>query len=560
MEKQIFALQLSHILGENYSRDWIQKMVEVPKLPEHGDLAFPCFSLAKKWRKNPNQIAQEIAPRLKHQIFKDVKATGGYINIFLDHTFVADHTMKQLLSNPSTYGSHDFGKGKTIVLDMSAPNIAKPFSMGHLRSTVIGNAIANLAEKCGYETVKINYIGDYGTQFGKLLAAYKKWGDENAVRQNPIKELTKIYVKFHEASQQDPSLIEEGRDWFKKLEEQDEEAVSLWLWFKDASLEAFNEIYDLLGIEFDLTRGEAYYNNKMENTIDLLQQKGLVVESDGAQVVRLDEDGLPPCLIRKSNGTTIYATRDLTAAIDRYQNYAFDEALYVVGHEQTLHFQQIKLVLEKAGFAWAKNLKHVSFGMMLKDGKKMSTRQGKTILLEQALHEAINQAAENIKQKNPTLKNTGLVAEQVGVGAVIFHDLKQDRQNDVEFSLEDMLTFEGNTGPYLQYAHARAASLLAKGSFHAKDSFISIEDEQAWPLIRTIRLFPDVIKKAFETYDPSALAKHLLAVAKAFNQYYAKNKIIGSDSQQERLTLIYAVKVQLKEGLSLLGTQAPEQM
>ncbi|KHE71887.1 arginine--tRNA ligase, partial [Halobacillus sp. BBL2006] len=302
MEKYIFALQLSHLLGENFSRDWIYEQIEIPKQGHLGDLAFPCFQLAKSFRKSPADIAADLVPKLNHNVFAEVTSIGGYLNVFLNQSFIMDHTLKQVMTDPPLYGHHDFGDGKTIVLDMSAPNIAKPFSMGHLRSTVIGNALANLAEKCGYETVKINYIGDYGTQFGKLLCAYKKWGDEQAVKENPLKELNKVYVKFHEASQENSSLIEDGRDWFKKLENNDEETITLWKWFKEVSLEEFNKIYELLGISFDLTRGEAYYNDKMEATIELLNEKNLLEESEGAQVVRLDQEGLPPCLIRKSNG------------------------------------------------------------------------------------------------------------------------------------------------------------------------------------------------------------------------------------------------------------------
>ncbi|ARI78434.1 arginine--tRNA ligase [Halobacillus mangrovi] len=560
MEKHIFALQLSHLLGETFTREWIYEQIETPKQASLGDLAFPCFQLAKTFRKSPSDIAAELAPKIKHDVFSDAKSNGGYLNVFLNQSFVTDHTLKQVLTDPSLYGHHDFGDGKTIVLDMSAPNIAKPFSMGHLRSTVIGNAIANLAKKCGYETIKINYIGDYGTQFGKLLAAYNKWGDEQKIKANPLKQLTKIYVKFHEAASENPSLVEEGRDWFKKLEQQDPEALQLWKWFKEVSLEEFNKIYELLGISFDLTRGEAYYNNKMEPTFDLLKEKGLLEESEGAQVVRLDQENLPPCLIRKSNGTTIYATRDLTAAIDRFQSYQFDEALYVVGHEQTLHFQQVKRVLEKMGFSWAKNVKHIPFGMMLKDGKKMSTRQGKTILLEEVLKEAVQKASINIEEKSPSLKDKSEVAKQVGVGAVIFHDLKHDRRNDVEFSLDDMLTFEGNTAPYLQYAYVRASSLLTKGNFDHEVTSTELGDSLTWPLVKLIREYPYVVKESYANYDPSKIAKYLLDLAKAFNKYYAESKILESDNLNAKLTLVYAFTIVLKDGLALLGIETPEKM
>ncbi|UOQ92484.1 arginine--tRNA ligase [Halobacillus shinanisalinarum] len=560
MEKHVLALQLSHLLGEEYSRDWVHSLIEIPKQEELGDLAFPCFQLAKSFRQPPAKIAGQLAPRLKHDLFASVQPTGGYINIFLNQRFVTEHTLKQLLTSGTDYGSHEFGANKNVVLDMSAPNIAKPFSMGHLRSTVIGNALANLADKCGYETVKINYIGDYGTQFGKLLAAYKKWGNEELVRATPLPELTKIYVKFHEESKQNPSLIEEGRDWFKKLEQNDPEAIELWKWFKDASLTEFNKIYNLLGVSFDLTRGEAYYNDKMDTTVDLLKDKGLLAESDGAKVVPLDKESLPPCLIMKSDGTTIYATRDLTAAIDRYHSYKFDEALYVVGHEQTLHFQQIKHVLKKLNLPWAQDIKHISFGMMLQNGTKMSTRRGKTILLEEVLKEAIERAKANIEEKNPGLADKDLVAKQVGAGAVIFHDLKHDRRNDVEFSLEDMLTFEGDTAPYLQYAYVRAQSILDKGEFKLDKADVSLDDSEAWPLVKQLRHFPDIVEKAYTEYDPSKVARYLLDAAKTFNKYYAGTRILQEDQLDARLTLVHGFSLVIKEGLRLLGIQTPNKM
>ncbi|WP_281659218.1 arginine--tRNA ligase [Halobacillus sp. Cin3] len=559
MEKQMTALQISHILGEEYPREWVESLIEVPKKASFGDVSFPCFALAKSMRKKPAIIAGEIATRLKHPVFDQVEVQGGYINIFFDRAFITEHTLNQVLEDPEAYGSHTFGEGKNVVFDMSSPNIAKPFSMGHLRSTVIGNALANLMEKCGYTPVKVNYIGDYGTQFGKLLAAYTRWGDPDVVEADPIKELTKLYVTFHEAAEKEPSLIEEGREWFKKLETQDPEALTLWNWFREASLNEFNTLYEMLGVDFDWTRGEAYYTDKMEPVIKLLDKKGLLETSEGADVVQLG-DTMPPCLIRKSNGTTTYATRDLAAAIDRYQSYPFEKSLYVVGSEQSLHFQQMKLVLKKAGFEWADRLEHVSFGMILQDGKKMSTRKGKTILLEEALEEAVAQALLNMKEKNPNLTNPEETARQVGVGAVIFHDLKQDRRHDIEFSLEDMLTFEGNTGPYLQYTHARACSLLRKGSFSAETPQPAGDDPEAWPLVKAVRAFPEMTQTACSTNDPSKIARYLLDLARTFNHYYAKSKILGSPSQQERLTLVYAFTVVLKEGLRLLGMAAPEHM
>ncbi|SDJ50194.1 arginine--tRNA ligase [Salimicrobium halophilum] len=539
MEKEIISLQLAHLLGESFKQKDIYDQLEKPKYKDHGDVAFPCFSLAKHLRTNPKQIAEDLSSKLDHPILSKSEAVHGYVNIFLDQDFMTEHILSRVLTEG--YGSHSFGRGENVVIDLSAPNIAKPFSMGHLRSTVIGNSLANLAETCGYTPVKINYIGDYGTQFGHLLAAYKKWGDAEAVRQAPLKELSEIYVRFHHESESDPSLIEEGREWFKRLEQGDEEALALWKWFRELSLEKFQDIYDQLDVSFDLTRGESYYSDKMETTISLLESKGLLEESDGALVVKLDEFDLPPCLIVKSNGTTTYATRDVTAAIDRYQSYSFSKSLYVVGNEQTLHFQQIRRVLEKAGFAWANDMYHVSFGMMLQDGKKMSTRKGRTILLEDVLKEAGNRAGDN----------------KIGTGAVLFHDLKHYRQNDVEFSLEDMLTFEGITGPYLQYTYARALSLLNKTSFEKKTG---LSDPGAWELVKQLHAFPDETARAFHEFDPSIVARYLLGLAKYFNQYYAGTKILQEDQLDERLTLVYGVTLVLKEGLGILGIEAVEEM
>ncbi|WP_347861378.1 arginine--tRNA ligase [Salimicrobium sp. PL1-032A] len=539
MEKEIISLQLAHLLGETFQQQEIQKQLEQPKHKDHGDVAFPCFSLAKHFRKNPQKIAEDLSSKLDHPIFSKTKAVHGYVNIFLDQTFMTEHILNRVLTEG--YGTHSFGEGEHVVIDLSAPNIAKPFSMGHLRSTVIGNALANLAETCGYTPVKINYIGDYGTQFGHLLAAYKKWGHAEAVRQAPLKELSEIYVRFHEEAEDFPSLMEEGRDWFKRLEHGDEEALELWRWFRELSLEEFNHIYNRLGVSFDLTRGESYYTDTMAETISLLERKGLLEESDGALVVKLDEFDLPPCLIVKSNGTTTYATRDVTAAIDRYQSYTFSKSLYVVGNEQTLHFQQVKRVLEKAGFTWADDMHHVSFGMMLQNGKKMSTRKGRTILLEDVLREAGERAGNH----------------QIGTGAVIFHDLKHYRQNDVEFSLEDLLTFEGTTGPYLQYTYARAVSLLRKTSFEKKTTWI---DPSGWELVKHLHTFPDETARAFQASDPSIIAKYLLRLAKAFNQYYSGTKILQEDQLNERLTLVHAVTLVLGKGLAILGIEAVEDM
>ncbi|EOA3906264.1 arginine--tRNA ligase, partial [Bacillus cytotoxicus] len=439
--------------------------------------------------------------------------------------------------------------------------IAKPFSMGHLRSTMIGNALNHIAEKCGYEVVGINYIGDWGTQFGKLITAYKKWGNEDLVKEDPIRELFQLYVQFHEEVKENPELEEEGRTWFKKLEDDDEDAVFLWNWFRHESLKEFSRIYELLGVEFTNFQGESFYNDKMDEFVEMLEEKELLEESDGAQVVNLDEENMPPCLIRKSDGATLYATRDLTAALYRQNTYGFDKALYVVGAEQSLHFTQFFTVLKRLGYTWVEGMQHVPFGLVLKDGKKMSTRKGKVVLLEEVLEEAIAFAQQHIEEKNPSLKQKEEVAKQVGVGAIVFHDLKNERMHNIEFSLEKMLKFEGETGPYVQYTHARACSILRKEHIEFETTTFALNDDYSWNTLKLLNQFPQVIETAFTKNEPSHIAKYILNVAQAFNKYYGNVRILEDDHEKEsRLALVYAVTIVLKEGLRLLGIGAPEEM
>jgi arginyl-tRNA synthetase len=559
--KSQFAKCIADLLGEQLTEQQAYELIEVPKYASHGDFAFPCFTLAKTLRKSPALIAEELAVKMDESLFEKVEAKGAYVNIFLNKATVSKQVIETILQQGKHYGDVSLGEGKTIILDLSSPNIAKPFSMGHLRSTVIGNALANIAEKCGYKAVRINHLGDWGTQFGKLIAAYKRWGKENKIKENPIKELFNLYVKFHEEAETNEQLESEGRAWFKKLEDGDEEAYRLWQWFRDESLKDFSRIYDLLGISFDSYHGEAFYNDKMERVVHLLEEQGLLSESDGAMVVRLDEKELPPCLIKKSDGATLYATRDLAAALYRYETYQFAKALYVVGHEQSLHFQQVFSVLEKLGFAWAKTMVHVPFGLILKDGKKMSTRKGRVILLEDVLKEAIALAEQNIAAKNPNLENKDEIARQVGVGAVIFYDLKHERINNIEFSLEDMLKFEGETGPYVQYTYARACSILRNAQTLMTSDIHGLEDEESWEIAKLLAAFPNVIQKAYEHLDPSLIAKYVIHLAQAFNSYYAHTKILVEDEElNSRLALVRAITIVLKEGLRLLGIGAPERM
>ncbi|MFC4617525.1 arginine--tRNA ligase [Camelliibacillus cellulosilyticus] len=558
--KKLYSETLYRVFNDALDRETIEAHIEKPKQEAHGDLAFPCFSLARAYKKAPQQIAAEAARQLSDSAFAKFEANGPYLNAFIDRNKASQTIIHEVLEKGNAFGDQSEGVGKTITFDLSAPNIAKPFSMGHLRSTVVGNAIANLAEKCGYHTVRINYIGDWGTQFGKQIAAYKKWGDKSKVLANPIEELFKLYTRFHEEADQNPALNDEGRLWFKKLEDGDDEAVQLWRWFREVSLKAFDKIYRLLGVQFDSMNGESFYNDKMDAVVQELEAKGLLVESEGAMVVRLDDEDLPPCLIMKKDGATLYATRDLASAIYRKQTYHFDQALYVVGNEQSLHFAQLKWVLEKMGYEWAKDIEHVPFGMVLKDGKKMSTRKGKVVLLEDVLKNIIERAKTSILEKNPDLAQKDEVATQVGVGAVIYHDLKHYRINDVEFSLDDMLRFEGNTGPYLQYTHARAFSILRKAGAVNDYELSGMTDDRSWQVVTAIAAFPDDIRLAFKDRNPAQIAKSLFRVAQSFNQYYAHERILGADDQSAKCALTQAVVVVIKEGLRILGIQAPEEM
>ncbi|TCJ01685.1 arginine--tRNA ligase [Cytobacillus praedii] len=548
-------------LKEHIGKSKLMAMIEKPKFENMGDLAFPCFELAKIYRKAPQTIAIELIKNMGDSNFiQNAEAVNGYVNVFLNKREVSTRIIQEVLSSKEKYGDINIGNQDIITIDFSSPNIAKPFSMGHLRSTVIGNSLAHISEKCGFKPIRINHLGDWGTQFGKLIVAYKMWGEEQKVKKNPIKELLSLYVQFHEEAELDSSLNDQGRLWFKKLEEGDKEAFELWEWFREESLKEFSKIYDLLGVSFDSVHGEAFYNDKMDQVVQILEEKQLLKESEGAKVVEINGD-LPPCLIKKKDGTTLYATRDLAAAIYRQTHYGFVQSLYVVGNEQTLHFKQLFDVLLKMDYTWHEGLKHIPFGMMLKDGKKMSTRKGKVVLLEEVLNDAINLAKKNIMVKNPELESKDTVARQVGVGAVIFHDLKNYRLNDIEFSLDDMLRFEGETGPYIQYTHARASSILKKGKFVESNEKLAITDDEAWVIIINLMAFPAVIKRAFDEYDPSQIAKYVIELSKAFNKYYGSVRILADHEQkQARLSLVFAVQIVLKEGLRLLGIKAPTEM
>ena len=559
--KELIASELAKVI-DSLDQDAILNLLEQPKSSDLGDIAFPAFSLAKVERKAPQAIAADIAEKIDQSAFEKVVATGPYVNFFLDKSKISDQVIKSVIEAGADYGQQDEGHGQNITIDLSSPNIAKPFSVGHLRSTVIGDALSNIFRKMGYNTIKINHLGDWGKQFGLLMVAYKKWGSKEAVEANPIDELLKLYVRINAEIENDPELDEEGRKWFKKLEDGDPEATELWQWFRDESLVEFNRIYKLLGVEFDSLNGEAFYNDKMDEGVQILEEKGLLKESKGASIVELDDVNLPPAMIKKSDGATLYITRDIATAIYRARTYNFVKNIYAVGQEQSNHFRQLKAVLKKMGFDWSDDMVHVDFGLVTKNRQKLSTRKGNIILLEPTLQEAISRAKAQIEEKNPELENKEEVAHAVGVGAVKFYDLKTDRRNGYDFDLEAMVSFEGETGPYVQYAYARIQSILRKANFTpSTDATYSSSDPESWEIIKLLQDFSRVVKRAAENYDPSLIAKYAINLAQAFNKYYAHTRILDESPEREsRLALSYSTAVVLKEALRLLGVDAPEKM
>jgi len=559
--KKLIAGELASVI-DSLDQEAIFNLLEQPKNSDMGDIAFPAFSLAKVERKAPQVIAADIAAKINSQAFEKVVATGPYVNFFLDKSAISGAVIKEIIEKGADYAQQTEGQEQNITIDLSSPNIAKPFSVGHLRSTVIGDALSNIFKKMGYKTIKINHLGDWGKQFGLLMVAYKKWGSKEAIEANPIDELLKLYVRINAEIETDKALDDEGRLWFKKLEDGDPEATQLWQWFRDESLVEFNRIYKLLGVEFDSLNGEAFYNDKMDEAVQILEEKGLLEESQGACIVNLDDFDLPPAMIKKSDGATLYITRDIATAIYRARTYNFVKNVYAVGQEQSNHFKQLKAVLKKMGFDWSDDMIHVDFGLVTKNRQKLSTRKGNIILLEPTLQEAISRAKAQIEAKNPDLENKEQVAQAVGVGAVKFYDLKTDRRNGYDFDLEAMVSFEGETGPYIQYAYARIQSLLRKADFQpSAQASYSLNDPESWEIIKLLQDFARVIKRASVNYDPSLIAKYAISLAQAFNKYYAHTRILDESPERDsRLALSYATAVVLKEALRLLGVEAPEKM
>ncbi|HEL2650839.1 TPA: arginine--tRNA ligase [Streptococcus suis] len=560
-QKQVIAERLAAILP-SLEVEAIYNLLEKPKSSEMGDIAFPAFSLAKVERKAPQAIAADIVEKLDTTGFENVVATGPYVNFFLDKAAISHQVLTDVITEKDQYGKLNIGQGRNVTIDMSSPNIAKPFSVGHLRSTVIGDALANIHEKLGYNPIRINHLGDWGKQFGMLIVAYKLWGNKAAVEADPISELLKLYVRINAEAEEKPELDDEARQWFKKLEDGDPEAHELWQWFRDESLVEFNRIYDKLDVTFDSYNGEAFYNDKMDEGIQILEEKGLLQESKGARIVDLESYNLPPALIMKTDGATLYITRDMATAMYRKRTYDFVKSIYVVGQEQINHFKQLKAVLKEMDFDWSDDMTHITFGLVTKDKKKLSTRKGNIILLEPTLDEAISRALTQIEAKNPDLENKEEVAHAVGVGAVKFYDLKTDRDNGYDFDLEAMVSFEGETGPYVQYAYARIQSILRKANFvPSAENDYKLADAESWDIIKHIQNFSNVVERAGDKFDPSLIAKYAINLAQAFNKYYAHTRILDESPERDsRLALAYATGLVLKEALRLLGVKAPEKM
>ena len=539
--------------------------IEIPPNKDMGDYAYPCFRLAKTLRKAPPLIAAELAEKVQLPSFvKETKVIGAYLNFFTEKSVFAKEIITKVFEEKENYGKSTVGAGKNIVIDYSSPNIAKPFHVGHLRSTVIGNAIYKIHEFLGYNCVGVNHLGDWGTQFGKLITAYKLWGDAEKVEKDGISELMRIYVLFHDEAEKDPSLEDTARSWFVKMQDGDEEALTLWKWFKDISLKEFERVYNTLGVSFDSYAGESFYNDKMAAVVDELKEKELLIESNGAMIVDLEADKMPPCLIIRTDGGTLYATRDITAAIYRKNTYDFEKCIYITAIDQILHFSQWFKVIEKMGYDWNKQLVHVPFGLVSLESGKLSTRKGNVVLMEDLLNEAVKKTAAIIEEKNPDLPNKEEVAKQVGIGAVIFDDLYNGRIKDIVFSWEKMLSFEGETGPYVQYTNARACSVLRKAGVEVTDDidFSVLTDDVTVEVIKLLASFNEKVQEAADKYEPSVVSRYVVDLAQAFNKFYHDNPILSADEEtrKARLAVVKAVSRVLTSGLALLGVQAPEQM
>ena len=550
---------------EDLTIEDITALIEVPPNKEMGDYAFPCFKLAKIFRKAPNAIAEDLAGKIQptDDINKIINL-GGYVNFFVNRESLAKKVINQVLTEKENYGKSEFGKGKTVVVEFSSPNIAKPFHIGHVRTTVIGNALSKIYQSQGYHVEKLNHLGDYGTQFGKLIVAYKLWGDKQAVEKDPIKELLKLYIRFHDEAEAKPEMEDEAREWFTKLENGDQEAKDLWQWFRDESLKEFSRVYDLLDIDFDSYVGESFYSDKMPAVIEELKEKNLLVESDGAMIVDLEDSKLPPALIQKRDGSTLYLTRDLASAFYRKKIYDFDKSIYVVGAQQELHFKQCFEIIKRMGYDWYKDMVHVQFGMVALEEGTMSTRKGRVVFLEDVLNQAIDRTRQIIEEKNPDAENIDEVAKAVGVGAVVFQELSNSRIKDYTFSWDRTLSFEGETGPYVQYTHARCCAVLRKADqpVSADINYEALSDQDAADVLSVLETFNKSIMTAMKKNEPHIVTRFVLDLAQAFNKFYHNSPILVEDDdlRAARLALVEATRQTIENALKILGMKAPQKM
>lgn len=563
MKNKIINLIAENV--EGLSPEEISSFIEIPPKPEMGDFAFPCFRLAKIMHKAPSVIAQDIKDAIGEiDYIEEIQVQGAYLNFFIKKDIFVKSMIDAAMEKD--FGASTIGDGQTICIDYSSPNVAKNFHVGHLRTTIIGNSLYKIFSKLGYKVVRINHLGDWGTQFGKLIVAYKTWGSEEKVKKDGIAELMKLYVKFHDEAKEKPELIDEARAWFVKMEQGDEEALSIWQWFKEISLIEYKRTYDLLGVDFDYYLGESFYRDKTDDVVNRLTNANLLTESDGAKIVDLEKYDMAPCLILKNDGSSIYATRDLAAIFYRKETYNFSKCLYVTGQEQKLHFAQVFKVVELLGNEWAKDqLVHIPYGLVSLEGAKLSTRSGNIIYAEDILLEAISKIKEIIEEKNPNIPDKDETAKKIGVGAVLFNDLYNQRIKDVSFKWEKLLNFDGETGPYVQYTYARCASILRKvEDFSPANSidYTLLTDVDSMELLKELSRFPKVVVDASEKYEPSVVARFAVDVAQAFNKFYNANRINVEDkaTRDARVTLVYLTKKVIKDAMALLGIDCPEQM
>lgn len=570
-----FKKEIAEIIAKNLdglTEDEIKSMIEIPQDQSMGDYAFPCFRLAKTMRKAPNLIAAELAEKLQGEtLFSEVSPVNAYVNMFVSREEMMKSTVSEVLEEKENFGRSDIGGNKKVIVEFSSPNIAKPFHIGHIRSTVIGNSLSKIYDALGYDVFKINHLGDYGTQFGKMICAYRRWGNREDVINSPIKTLLGYYTKFHVEVEEHPELEDEARAIFTKLEQGSKEEVELWQWFREESLKEFQRVYDMLGIEFDSYNGESFYSDKMPRFEKELSDKGLLQESKGAQVVDLEKYKLGTALIKKSDGSSLYITRDIAAAVYRKENYDFYKNIYVVATQQNLHFQQLFKIIELMGYDWANQCVHVPFGMVRLEEGTMSTRHGRVVFLEDVLNGAIEKTREIIEEKNPNIENLEEITSQVGIGAVVFNELSNNRIKDYTFKWDQILNFDGETGPYVQYTHARCASLLRKAGedIVAKaqdpknvDFALLAKSDSAYELTKLIYAFPGVVEQAGEKYEPSIITRHIIDIAQCFNKFYHDEHIIVDDEVEKtsKIALVIATKRVIATGIGLLGMKAPERM